>query len=72
MNATSTVVGMVAGILAILGFVPLLGYLNWVALFLTILGITLGLYAVKSTGITVNFVVLVVAVLRLLMGGGIV
>jgi len=72
MDTTSTVIGLIAGILAIIGFIPIMGYLNWAALFLTILGITLGLYATKTTGISTNFVVLVVAVLRLFMGGGII
>lgn len=72
MNTTSTVIGVIAAILAIIGFIPLMGFLNWAALFLTVLGITLGLYATKTTGITVNFLVLLVAVLRLFMGGGII
>jgi len=72
MNTTSTIIGIIAGILAIVGFIPLMGYLNWAALFLTILGITLGLFDTKTTGITLNFLVLVVALLRLFMAGGII
>ncbi len=73
MNMISTVLGLIAVALGIFGLFPLLGWLNWLALFLSFWGMSFGLYARdKSTGVTINFLVMVLAILRLFVGGGIV
>lgn len=73
MNAISILVGVVALLLVILtAIVPILGAIGaWLALGLALLGLVLGLIAVKNNGRNVNIVAIVAAVLRLMLGGGI-
>lgn len=73
MNLVSTIIGLVSLLLGLIGFFPLLDWMNWLALFLAILGMTLGLYSKdRTSGITINFLVIIFAILRLYVGGGIV
>lgn len=73
MNAISILVGVVALLLVILtAIVPILGAIGaWLALGLALLGLVLGLIAAKNNGRNVNIVAIVAAVLRLMLGGGI-
>lgn len=70
MNLLSIVVGIAALIGALVGFVPLLGWLNWFVIPLAIVGLVLGLMARETSGRNVNAVVLVLSVVRLSLGGG--
>ena len=67
MNVISVSLGMMALILALVGFLPLLGWLNW----LVIPAAVVGLLSQKTSGRNINLVVLALAVLRLALGGGI-
>ena len=71
MNLISSVVGIVALIGAIVAFLPLLGWLNWAVIPLAVIGFALGLFARARTGRNLNLFVLIVAVVRLMIGGGI-
>jgi hypothetical protein len=71
MNAISTIIGLMALIIALVGFVPLLGWLNWFAIPLAVVGLVLGLLSQKTSGRYINLVVLALAVIRLALGGGI-
>lgn len=71
MNALSTIIGILALIGALVGFIPLLGWLNWGVIPLAVVGLVLGLIARENTGRNINLVVLAVAVVRLSLGGGI-
>lgn len=71
MNALSTIIGILALIGALIGFIPLLGWLNWGVIPLAVVGLVLGLIARENTGRNINLVVLAVAVVRLSLGGGI-
>lgn len=71
MNLISVVIGVVALLGALVGFIPLLGWFNWFVIPLAILGLVLGLLARENTGRNVNLVVLALAVVRLFLGGGI-
>ena len=70
MNAVSLLIGILALLGALVGFVPLLGWLNWGVIPLAVLGLVLGVIARGNTGRNVNLVVIVVAALRLMLGGG--
>ena len=71
MNAISTIIGLMALIIALVGFIPLLGWLNWFAISLAVVGLVLGLLSRKTGGRYINLVVLALAIIRLALGGGI-
>jgi hypothetical protein len=72
MNIFSTIIGVVALLIALVGFIPLLGWLNWFAIPVAVVGLVLGLLSRKTSGRNINLVVLALAVIRLALGGGIV
>jgi len=71
MNVLSTIIGLMALIIALVGFIPLLGWLNWFAIPLGVVGLVVGLMSRKTSGRNINLVVLALAVVRLALGGGI-
>lgn len=71
MNLISIVIGIVALLGALVGFIPLLGWLNWLVIPLAVVGLVVGMLARENGGRNINIVVLVLAVLRLIIGGGI-
>ena len=71
MNVLSMMIGLMALIIALVGFIPLLGWLNWFAIPLAVVGLVLGLLSQKTSGRNVNLVVLALAIIRLALGGGI-
>jgi hypothetical protein len=71
MNVLSTIIGLVALIIALVGFIPLLGWLNWLAIPGAVVGLVLGLMSQKTSGRNINLVVLALAIIRLALGGGI-
>lgn len=71
-NIISTIIGFVGLIIALIGLIPLLGWLNWIAIGVCLLGLVLGIIARNKTGRTLNFVVICLAVARLIIGGGII
>jgi hypothetical protein len=70
-NLVSIVIGIVALLGALVGFIPLLGWFNWLVIPLAVVGLVFGLLAKENGGRNINLVVLVLAVLRLMLGGGI-
>lgn len=71
MNLISIIIGIVALLGALVGFIPLLGWLNWLIIPVAIVGLVFGLMARENTGRNINLVVLVLSVVRLMLGGGI-
>lgn len=72
MNLIATTIGIISMILAIIGFFPLLGWLNWAALLLAFIGCVFGLFSRTNTGRNLNLLVLFIAIFRLMIGGGII
>ena len=70
-NLLSLVVGVIALLLAVIGFVPLLGWLNWFIIPIAILGAGLGVISKSTSGRNLNLFVIVVGIVRLSIGGGI-
>lgn len=70
LNIVSILMGLLALVFAVPGFIPLLGILNYIAIPIAAAGAVLGALSSKSTGRNFNLVVLVIAVLRLMLGGG--
>jgi hypothetical protein len=71
-NIFSCIFGAIALLLAIVGFIPLLGWLNWLNLLIAGVGIAFGFASDKNSGRNFCFVVAAICALRLWMGGGII
>lgn len=73
MNILSTIFGIVGLILLILVIIPVLGAIgSWLALVVAIMGLILGAFSRKKTGRNLNIIVILIALLRLWIGGGII
>ncbi|MFW6227102.1 MAG: hypothetical protein ACOC31_03275 [Bacteroidota bacterium] len=70
MNLVSSIFGFVSLVIAIVGFFPLLGWLNWIALFFAFIGAFFGVLARYKNGRNLNILVIVIAMFRLWIGGG--
>jgi hypothetical protein len=70
MNVLSVLIGITSLIAALIAFLPLLGWLNWFILPVAVIGLVLGLLAKNNNGRNINLVVLVMAIFRLSVGGG--
>ena len=71
LNILSIVIGVVALVLAIPSALPFLGWGNWIVLPIAMLGAGIGALSSSNGGRNFCLVVLVIAVIRLSMGGGI-
>ena len=70
-NLVSIVIGVVALVSALVAFVPLLGWLNWFVIPMAAIGLAFGAVSDGRAGRNLNLVVIGIAVLRLMIGGGI-
>ncbi|MBW4331521.1 hypothetical protein KY084_11645 [Stakelama sp. CBK3Z-3] len=70
-NLLSLFTGMMALVLALVGLMPLLGWLNWAAVPLAVIGAALGMVSSGRSGRNLNLLVILVGVCRLALGGGI-
>ena len=70
MNIMSVIAGLMALMIALVGFIPLLGWLNWFVIPLAVVGLVLGFLSRKTSGRNINLVVLALAIIRLALGGG--
>jgi hypothetical protein len=70
-NFVSLIIGIVALLCAMVAFVPLLGWLNWLIIPLAIIGAGVGLVSRGTAGRNLNLFVIVIGIVRLMMGGGI-
>jgi hypothetical protein len=70
-NLVSLVIGVVALILALVAFIPLLGWANWFIIPLAIVGAVVGMISRSSAGRNLNLFVIVIGVVRLILGHGI-
>ena len=70
-NLVSIIIGVVALLCALIAFIPLLGWANWLIIPLAIVGAGIGMISRGTAGRNLNLFVIVVAVVRLSLGGGI-
>ena len=70
-NIVSLIIGFVALILAVIAFIPLLGWANWLIIPLAVIGAGVGMVSRSTAGRNLNIFVIVVGVIRLMIGGGI-
>ncbi len=71
-NLLSWAFGLLALLIVIPSTIPLLGWGNWLALPILALGVIVGQMAPQKSGRNFNLIVLVVAAIRLSIGGGII
>jgi hypothetical protein len=71
LNLVSLIIGIVALIFAVIAFLPLLGWANWLIIPLAVVGAAVGLASRGTAGRNLNLFVIVVGVVRLMLGGGI-
>jgi len=71
MNILSKLIGIIAFVIMLLGLMPLLGLLNLIALPIAILGLIIGIFAKNNGGLILNSFVIIVAIMRLFVGGGV-
>jgi hypothetical protein len=70
-NVVSLIIGLVALVLAVIAFLPLLGWANWLIVPLAIIGAGVGMLGNGTAGRNLNLFVIVLAIVRLMLGGGI-
>jgi len=71
-NLLSLALGLVALVLVVIAFIPLLGWANWFIIPIAIIGLGLGVISDRTSGRNLNIVVIVIGVVRLMLGGGII
>ena len=70
-NIVSLIIGAVALVFALIAFIPLLGWANWLIIPLAIIGAAVGMMSRSTAGRNLNIFVILVGVVRLMLGGGI-
>ena len=72
LNLVSILIGIVSLVIVIPATIPFLGWANWIALPLIVIGVIIGQFSSSDGGRNFCLVVLLVAALRLMIGGGII
>ena len=72
LNLISILIGVVALLLAIPATIPFLGWGNWFVLPIAVIGAGIGALSRSNGGRNFCLIVLAIAVVRLMLGGGII
>jgi hypothetical protein len=72
LNLVSLIIGVVALVLAVVAFIPLLGWANWFIIPVAIVGALIGFLSRSKSGRNLNLAVIVLGIIRLSLGGGII
>lgn len=72
LNILSILIGIVSLVIVIPATIPLLGWANWIALPIVVVGIALGALSSSNGGRNFCLIVGLIAVVRLSLGGGII
>ena len=70
-NLVSLIIGFVAFVCALVAFIPLLGWANWLIIPLAIIGAAVGMISRGTAGRNLNLFVIVISIVRLVLGHGI-
>lgn len=71
LNLISWLIGLVSLVIVIPAQIPLLGWANWIALPIVAIGIVIGQFSSRDSGRNFCLVVLLIAAVRLMIGGGV-
>lgn len=66
----SVLIGLFAAFCMVIGIIPLLGAIQWPVLVFCVVGIIFGVFPERKIGLTINIAVGIVALVRLILGGG--
>jgi hypothetical protein len=69
-NLISLLIGVIALVLAIIAFIPLLGWANWFIIPVAMIGALVGVLSRSTAGRNLNLIVIVIGIVRLSLGGG--
>jgi hypothetical protein len=69
-NLVSLIIGLVALACAVVAFLPLLGWANWLIIPLAVIGAGVGVVSRGTAGRNLNLFVILIALVRLMIGGG--
>jgi hypothetical protein len=72
LNILSFIFGIVSLVVVVPATIPLLGWANWLALPLIVIGVILGALSSSNSGRNFCLIVGLIAVVRLSLGGGII
>ena len=80
MNA-AVILGILGAVLTLIGLIPLLGIINWISIILLLTGLTCGIIGINTepeekrgssiTGTIICTLFSIIAVIRLILGGGV-
>jgi hypothetical protein len=70
LNIASIIIGVIALIFAIPAWIPFLGWANWLIIPLAAIGAGIGVLSKQNAGRNLNLFVIVIAIVRLMLGGG--
>ena len=70
LNLLSLICGIVALPLMLVALIPLLGWINYAVIFLTVIGAALGAVSDSNSGRNLNLIVLAIGGVRLWLGAG--
>ena len=71
LNVLAYLIGLISLVIVIPAQIPLFGWANWLALPLIVVGIIVGALSSKDGGRNFCLVVLLIAAIHLMLGGGI-
>ena len=71
-NLVSLIIGFVALICTLVAFLPFLGWANWLIVPLAIIGAGVGMVSRGNAGRNLNLFVIIIAVIRFMLGHGII
>ena len=71
LNIIAYILGLISLVIVIPATIPLLGWANWIALPIIVLGAIVGQFSSKDGGRNFCLIVGVIAVVRLMLGGGV-
>ena len=69
-NMISLLIGLVALVMVAIAFIPFLGWANWLIIPLAIIGLGIGATSGQASGRTLNLIVILIGLARLMLGGG--
>ena len=72
LNIVSIFIGLLSLLIVIPSQIPLLGWGNWLALPLIVVGIVVGALSRSNSGRNFCLIVFAIAVIRLMLGGGVI
>lgn len=72
LNVISIILGLLSLVIVIPATIPLLGWANWIALPIIVIGAVIGQMSSSNSGRNLCLVVLVIAAIRLSIGGGVI